>query len=331
MTTSLPATGRSRYTARTPEDLLAAVPVVLGFRPQESVVLLTFGADHPFHARVDLPLTQADADATAQTLLEPSLRHGVRVVAVVVLTGNERAGARAARATIRAFTRAGIDVVEAIRAHEGRWYVACGPRGAVPAHGVPYDVSAHPFTAQAVLEGRVTLGSREELADSLAPRPEAVGAVLEAVVALPGGESSVAVESRWAAALVGRHVADGTSPTDAEVARLVVAMLDVAVRDAVWGLMGRADADRHARFWTDVVRRTPDAFLADPAAVLAFAAWLCGHGALAWCAVDRCQDVAPGHRLAGYIAHVLTQAIPPSVWEPGAGRADDGVAGRGAG
>ena len=42
-------------TARTPEDVLAVVPVVLGFEPTESMVMLTFGSDPPFHARVDLP------------------------------------------------------------------------------------------------------------------------------------------------------------------------------------------------------------------------------------------------------------------------------------
>ena len=31
------------------------VPVVLGFTPTDSLVMLTFGAASPFHARVDLP------------------------------------------------------------------------------------------------------------------------------------------------------------------------------------------------------------------------------------------------------------------------------------
>lgn len=320
MTTSIPSpsplSGPSTYTARSTEDLLAAVPVVLGFHPQESVVLLTFGGDNPFHARVDLPLTTAEAEGAAQALLGPALRERVRAVAVLVLTSDERAGTRAARAAVRAFNRAGIDVVDAVRAHEGRWYAAGGPRGGVPDHGVPYDVSAHPFTAQAVLEGRVTLDSREELAGSVAPDPAAVRAVLEAVVALPSRDTGLPEEARWAAELVERHVEDGTRPTDAEVARLVLGVLDVPVRDATWELMSRDEAPGHVRFWSDVVRRTPDALLADPAALLAFAAWLAGHGALAWCAVDRCQDVVPGHRLGGYVAHALEQGIPPTAWEP---------------
>ena len=42
--------------AKNPEDLLAMVPQVLGFHPEESLVLLTLGeATDRFHARVDLP------------------------------------------------------------------------------------------------------------------------------------------------------------------------------------------------------------------------------------------------------------------------------------
>jgi hypothetical protein len=54
--------------------------------------------------------------------------------------------------------------------------------------------------------------------------------------------------------------------------------------------------------------------VAGPAAVLGLAAWLAGHGALAWCAVDRCQAVDPDNTLAGLVAEVLARAVPPSAW-----------------
>ena len=50
-----PAPRATKLTTRTPEDVLAAVPVVLGFEPLDSVVMLTFGGGETFHARVDLP------------------------------------------------------------------------------------------------------------------------------------------------------------------------------------------------------------------------------------------------------------------------------------
>jgi hypothetical protein len=51
----------STFVARSPTDLVAIVPVVLGFHPRDSVVLLTFGTPGAaFHARVDLPLGMAE-------------------------------------------------------------------------------------------------------------------------------------------------------------------------------------------------------------------------------------------------------------------------------
>ena len=39
---------RPVLTFRTPEDVLAAVPVLLGFEPSDSVVMLTFGGRETF-------------------------------------------------------------------------------------------------------------------------------------------------------------------------------------------------------------------------------------------------------------------------------------------
>jgi len=77
-------------------------------------------------------------------------------------------------------------------------------------------------------------------------------------------------------------------------------------------------------FWTDVVRRAPPDLVAEPAAVLAFAAWLAGSGALAWCALDRCFAAAPGHTLGVLLARALQQAVPPTIWDEAA--TDDGEA-----
>jgi hypothetical protein len=80
--------------------------------------------------------------------------------------------------------------------------------------------------------------------------------------------------------------------------------------------MTRADAGGHVELWRDVVRRTPLDLLAAPAALLGFAAWLAGDGALAWCAVERSQQAEPDYSLAGLLAEALVNAIPPTSWEP---------------
>ena len=59
----------------------------------------------------------------------------------------------------------------------------------------------------------------------------------------------------------------------------------------------------------------PDPQVPDTAAVTAFCAWQSGHGALAWCALDRCLEVDPDHGLGLCLAECLTRAVPPSAWE----------------
>lgn len=299
-----PTGSPTTLTARTPEDVLAAVPVVLGFEPRDSVVMLTFGGVETFHARVDLPPPR-DADEAVTLLLDPARYHRVARVVFVVYADDGPAVRTVTRRLSRAFGEAGIEVVELLRAHDGRWF-APGRPGAPPG-GVPYDVGDHRFRAQAVVEGIVVHGSRAELEAVLRPRPAAVAEVARALrraAPSPPGEIADLVDARLDA---GRF-------TDAELARVLLGLPEPAGRDAAWAAMSHDVAVRHVRLWTDAVQRAPDDLVAGPAAVLALAAWLAGQGALAWCAVDRCTAVDPDNSLARLVADVLTRAVPPSAW-----------------
>jgi hypothetical protein len=298
-------------TARTPEDLLALAPVVLGFQPAESVVMLTFEGVHSFHARVDLPPPGPDTvDEMVEALLQPAGKHRVGRVAFLVFTERPQPAERVCRRLVRAFREAGIEVVDVIRADGRRWFPMLRHRRWAPAAGVPYDVSTHPFLAQAVLDGRVTRASREDVARSLEPDPERVARL---TAALADGEPD---PPTWVEATVRRLASVRSVPDDAEAARLLRAIdADVAARDAAWLGLGRAGARDHVELWTDLVRRAPDHLSAAPAAVLALAAWLAGEGALAWCAIDRVHDVDPDHSLAALVADMLVAAVPPSAWE----------------
>jgi hypothetical protein len=93
------------------------------------------------------------------------------------------------------------------------------------------------------------------------------------------------------------------------------------VRDVLWAEIRRLGARKYVTFWTDVVRRTPRDFAAPPSALLAFAAWMAGEGALAWCALDRCREADPGYTMASLVESALQAAVPPGVWkgiDPGA-------------
>jgi hypothetical protein len=310
-TTPSPTTLR----ARTPEDLLAAVPCILGFRPADSVVMLTFGQPgRTFHARVDLPTDPLDHAEAVAVLLDPVLRHGVGRVAFLLYTTDPAPAALLADALATGFAAAGVEVVEVLRADGERWFPLAPWRDPTGDEGRAYDDRHHPFLAQSVLEGRVTHETREDLAASLlGTDEEAIASVARAAERLRDDQRPRGAEKRWVGDAVRRFL-DGGRLDDEEVARLLVACRDVELRDEAWLMMDRQGSPGHVELWRDVVRRCPTDLLAPPAALLAFAAWLSGHGALAWCALDRCAEADPGYRMAGLVAGALEQALPPSAW-----------------
>lgn len=301
-----PATFRARCT----DDLVAMAPIAIGFHPERSIVMLTFGGPRPFHARVDLPVDTDDVGPVVSTLLAPARKHRVERAAFLLYGDDDPVVLPAASALHDAFRAAGVDVVDVVRVDSDHWYALLPGHPPPDYAGVPCDPATHPFAARAVVAGHVTLSSREEVNDSLAPDPDGV----RRVRALVGAGSPRALQPARAVAVVERCVAAATPCDDVEAVGLALAVHDGTVRDCVWGGLDRSRAPAHVDFWRDLVRRLPDELVAAPAAVLGFCAWLSGDGALAWCAVDRARDVQPGHSLAQLVDELLTTATPPSAW-----------------
>ncbi|NUR05458.1 MAG: DUF4192 domain-containing protein, partial [Nocardioidaceae bacterium] len=304
-----PADRSPVMTVRTPEDVLALVPVLLGFAPHDSLVMLTFGAARSFHARVDLPRgpdaleALEDVEGVVAQLLAPVRAHGVSKVLFVLYTADALMATLVAERLLAAFREAAVEVVEALRTDGRCWWPGVHDRPGAGS-GVPYDVRSHPLTAEAVLAGKAVLGSREQLAHTMAYDHVLAGGVVAALAALPAppagsgpGRGSTRDPTGDVAACVRSELAsyaDGeAAPDDTTVAWLLRALLEPGARDAAAELVTRDTAVQHAGFWTEVVRRSPDPLVAAPAGLLAFAAWRAGDGARAWCAVDRCLEAAP--------------------------------------
>ena len=181
---------------------------------------------------------------------------------------------------------------------------------------MPCDPIAHPFLAESVLAGRVTHRSRAELEATLDPDNDAVARVQALLAPRAAGleQQQRPAEARWVLTTVSRHVAGDGVLSDETLARLVAGCRDLELRNVAWSLVTRELASRHVDLWRDVLRRTPPAWAAAPAGLLAFSAWLAGQGALAWCAVDRCRAADPDYRMADLVAGVLEAAMPPHDW-----------------
>lgn len=323
--------------AKTPTDLLACVPTLLGFHPEDSVVLVTAGsAGTPVHARIDLPSHAECLDEILDIVAElrdVARRHRLSRVAVVLYTDDHALASAVGAALAEELTGLGVEVVLVLRAEASRCFVHRRD-GTAPEHdlGIAYSLADHPLTVESVVEGRVVHASRKALAASLDCVPSAVAEVCHAAGTHQGrllrarttpspepvesARRHLAVEARWLQGRVRRFLADHRSLDADDAGRLLVAMLSVEVRDVAWAEVRPETSRDCVDLWSDIVRRSPQGLLAAPAALLAFSAWQSGDGALAWCALDRCREADPGYSLALLVGQALAGSVPPSAWEP---------------
>jgi Domain of unknown function (DUF4192) len=294
--------------------LVASVPALLGFVPTESVVLLLTEFDRPVvTARLDL----ADAVAgTVQVCSEPrwnpvAANRKVHIVIVAeakdwstdqlpYTTLLDQVTGAIARTSLVVADAAWTPAIEALT----RWHCYgdrdCG--GILPdPHTTPLavhlDTPIHP--------------SRQALADSLRPEPTYVlqrRADL-ALVTRPD-ERTRAVLLLLSAV---REAGEGALPcSDGEVVRLAIALADDFVRNWCTVHCHGEHLEGAERLWAALVRGVPALYRAQPATLLAIAAYLRGDGTLAGLALDVAEEVQPGHRMAGLLRAAIAQGISPA-------------------
>lgn len=303
-TTSRPPTAR----LRTPGDLAATVPALCGFHPRDSVVVISLRGSRRrigLTMRVDLPPGDRVRNV-ARTLLARVRQDGGRAAVVTVFCeGTQHPDLVEALAA--AGEAVGAPVVEAVHVAAGRWtsYLCAG--ACCPTEGTPVGEAPALLRAEQALDGRVVLGSREELVRSLAA-PDG-DAFLEAVAA---ARSTPPTEPLQQVAAALDEVAQGGSLDLATAARVGVLLHEIAVRDAVvsWALE-RGDAV--LALAEQVARLVGPPEDAPVCAVLAWVAYARGDGARAAVAVDRALHTDPGYALARLLQAALDGALPPAV------------------
>ena len=318
-------------TVRSPEDVLALVVSVLGFQPADSVVMVTRTATASFHARADLPVATEGVGAVAEHLADAAVMNHAQEAILVTYSGDPViADGMTDELTARLAER-GIAVDLTFREYDGRWYHSGGARHpadcSTTTAGTAYDLASHPFILEsryldreiyrdraglrASLRGPVALVADTQLALLDVARHFLQRGLGEAREEDPELHEQEVAETEWA---LGR-ILDATAFSAEEIARLVLALGIREIRDSLWLAMDRATADHWCRRLKEVVRATPDDLVAEPSGLLAFASWLAGDGALAWCAVDLAREAEPDHTLASLVAQALESAVPPSAWE----------------
>ncbi|MBB5959990.1 hypothetical protein FHS29_006612 [Saccharothrix tamanrassetensis] len=312
---------------RTPGDLIAALPYLIGFHPVDSLILILLqGGLIAQTLRIDLPHTRNDR-RVADELAMPLRGHpDLRVVALVIGGGRGDPPEDLPREHLVAHLEAslayaGVPVTCSIwcpaTAKGSRWvsYHDLGDTGTVP------DPTTTAVAAKSVVQGFVTHRDRAALAATLAPDPaEALtrrSALLDQLAAEAEAHDyddprTMLRHRNLVRAEVARTKDRARPLTDQEIANLAYALSDLWVRDA-----SLADAiGEHAiaaeRLWTELTRATPHPEMAEPAALLAFSAYIRGDGALALMALDRAQEALPGHRLSVLLRTALENGMSPT-------------------
>ncbi|WP_410602215.1 DUF4192 domain-containing protein [Amycolatopsis sp. lyj-90] len=328
MTTSTP-TGRTKVDLKDPADLLAAIPYILGFHPENSVVV--FGQQGPdrkqqgLTLRVDLPPPGLERDQALDLAARlAATAHTGATVAVVGGGAPNPAGRPPRRRFVRRLesSLAGYDIplLHSLWVPSFTAGVRWGCYREKTCGGILPDPRESVIAAVAIGDGRVIRESREELerlfeagsAETLARRAD----LLNRLADPPWGDDAV-VEGGLAEvnAALARSQRGDLTLTDDQAVRLAWALSLVEVRGAC--LLTAAPADsplaRVAEdLWLRLARELPEPESAEALCLKAHAAYARGDLASAGIALARACEVDPDHNLARLLTAALDTMLAPS-------------------
>lgn len=305
-----------------PGVLIAALPAVLGFLPENSLVLVT-AAQGEMGAVLRADLAGAEYGDSLSHLAELAAASRAEI-AVAVIVNDDGAACQMCAEGYRdlahelevELARWDIDllaahVVDKVAAG-GRWYCAdgCGSSGAVE------DPAASPITAAAVLDGRRLYTRRSELVAVVAPvdpeRSATLTQMIEQAGAFdldrPGSQARSDIEHALACA---EQIAGARPLDDDQLVRLALALTDPRVRDTLYALAVGDCAGSAETLWADLARRLPEPWRVEALVLLAFSAYARGDGPLAGISLDAARGGMPMHRMAGMLDTALQSGMRP--------------------
>jgi hypothetical protein len=311
-----------------PSEIAALVPHLVGFVPEESLVLVSLRGRRSrvgLTMRIDLPKPE-DEDELVDAMVERLRFDGARRAVLVVHTEAED-DVDLPRAILverlgKALEAAGIATSARLLVRAGRWHAYDCRSRCCPPEGTPLDSGRTPalrlVAAHKALGGEAVLPSRADLVRSLAPPtcPEVADRLTAAArerLRRVRAEGRVAV-GREALRLWRRAVdlaLDGEpEPSPERASALVVSLSDVLVRDEVltWAL---GDGDALLALLLRLAARSAAPWDAPVCGLIAWVAHTRGDGGLANVALDRALTSDPAHSMSRLCREALDAQVPP--------------------
>jgi hypothetical protein len=327
---SVSQSGQIRVKLKDSGDLLAATPHLIGFRPAESVILISHTGPHGnFIGRVlraDLPPRPLVFDQ-AQRLVKAFVRSDDFGITMIVV-GRRRDGPEVLVHTELVDTLGALLVEAGVRNLHALWapeitsgapwecYHDDGCGGVLP------EVDYSELAAAQASVGTVTYDSRDDMERVLAPADDVAIkrrlALLNAVYDEfgPPGESEKAdkLGCEIVRTALGQVKRDALALTDEQAVELALALSNPRVRDACLAVAVPADTSEAMiaeKLWLALVRGLPAPERAEAATLLGYSAFMRRDAVLAGMAFENALAADPGHMLAALLRTAMEHNVDP--------------------
>jgi hypothetical protein len=313
------------FALNNPGALIAALPAVLGFVPEKSLVLVTLERGQ-LGAVLRVDLSEDVLDEMDRLVEIVSNAAPDAVIAVIVDAEQARcqscaeahqdlAASLSAALATEHITLLAVHVVDVV-GPGGRWHCVdgCGATGTVD------DPQVSPLAAAAVYGGRRLYGSRADLTALIAAEDSRRAKALARRIAKlqEDGDAARAADpdgcTRKAVSVVidtASRVAAGAVLMDAELAQMGYALTDVIARDILFSLAVGTAAEEAESLWAVLARALPGRSRVEALALLAFSAYARGDGPLAGIALEEAIRCDPRHRMATMLDTALHSGMRP--------------------
>lgn len=331
---------------RSTDHVLASIPFLLGFHPQESAVLMWLRQGTlVLTQRVDLPKFPIDSNGKAvlqrwvNDAIQSASHADAQEVLIVVVPAipnhtPDEGLSKSLRCNPALFAPIFVALSHSLVAL-GKY--PCGAWLVVEDEYLEFNFAAECFPADCrsvdpqvideIREDFMSAGWRhlenrhqvvcELLADQTEQRKMLGEISAQTTVVAPGQEDEHRDDC---IRIIVDHLTAGALDSGAQ-AQLITGLLDIRVRDCVlWHLTRQDHLASSADAFLATLRAAPDGLRAPVAAVAAIAFWVQGDGVRATAAVNQALSDDPDYGLAHLVQVALTNGLTPAMWRETMGK-----------
>ena len=316
---SIRADASPMTTITNPVDLISAVPFLIGYQPDSSIVLMALEADAISLAiRIDFPKSLSENEA--QSLVE-RLNDCVDVLLVSYIPSDCHDSEATLRPLIEALLKSGKELRESIVVVAGRWRsMVCTDSTCCPIEGSPLpELENSRIAAEEITQGKpLPFASLREMALSIDSSSDSkLLTEISLLKEIDYEIDPIPLQREGANSIVDfiqDFRCDGICRDRRLVARVLVRLKDLQVRDYALGIMSDEESDLFFAAWRWLTKSAPTGFIAAPATLFAVSCYERGDGALANLALKKAFDDHPDYPLALLLQKVFQSGQSPALF-----------------